>query len=279
VNDLILYEASTNPALSSHLLGIERVMHELVMENLKEAIESKKYSGPELLSMIQFEKLRMANDLDLASVLIKGKILKDIEDKNLWSVHPEHFSSLEDAARYYKISKSMLSNVRDWYNHIFPYLQEKMGMSIPEIWEEIGVSNFREITPVLKSLITGERSKALSVNSSVEHILEDIEATAQAAGQDLDENGKKEMAVEWALDAATRTNDELRKAIRPERTPNILAALMQRNGTTYLLAELTEDQVIMLRRIAGSHFDFAYVDLEQDPPHRVPLVKQLLKAV
>jgi len=204
---------------------------------------------------------------------MRGKILREIEAKSLWTTHPELFNTLEDAATYYKIPRSVLSNVRDWYNIVFPYFEEN-NIDVAETIESIGISNLREMTPVLKSLITGQESSRELTKASVEKVRNDVEATDRVANSNLTEEEKTLECVNWLLTAGHAPNQELRKNLRPR--PPIEAVLMSRNNTKFVVAEMDEEQSELLTSTLGKHFDFTYLKLEEVNTKSVPILKKIL---
>ena len=62
--------------------------------------------------MVATEKLRLVNGMDLAAIMLRGKILKDIEDQALHTVHPNHYDTLTALAEEQGISISELSDIR-----------------------------------------------------------------------------------------------------------------------------------------------------------------------
>jgi hypothetical protein len=101
---------------------------------------------------------------------------------------------------------------------------------------EIGISNLRELTPVLKAIITGVEPKSNTAKESLGVILDEVDKTIEMSHEEVDEETRQKMAFEWALAAGLETNRTLRKTLRPE--PPINAAILKRNGTSYLIAEL-----------------------------------------
>jgi hypothetical protein len=82
------------------------------------------------------------------------------------------------------------------------------------------------------------------------------------------------MAFETALEWGRGTTKQLRQSLQP--TDPIEAVILKRNGTRYIMAEVTDDQIAMLSRIMDRHIDFDYVDLEEDSPRTIPVIKRLL---
>lgn len=238
---------------------------------------------------IVIEELKMINGLDLAAVMLRGRLLDDIENRALWSVHPGGYATLEEMARDQGISITELSQVRDLYRIIFPFIEEELGMSIPELWEQIGKSNFREMVPVLKCLIAGpdEHTKA-SVRNSYERLMDDAAATLRAQGitdEQLIEDGAPpelvaaldgptdeditEAAIRNLIEAgAVMSNRDLRQTIRPERTPSLEPTIIRSNGNRVIVMTVSDDQYTLFERRMGSAIDPIEFNMPQDPVTR-----------
>jgi hypothetical protein len=77
----------------------------------------------------------------------REEALAKISKMQLWRYLPGDYSSEEEAVQMVgKLSRSMMSNIKDWYNIIFPYVQDVLRMSITEFWHSMELSNLREIT-------------------------------------------------------------------------------------------------------------------------------------
>ncbi len=63
------------------------------------------------------------------------------------------------------------------YNIVFPYLCDTLGMNLALVWEEIGKSNFRDLTPYLVRAITGDVSQSRNVEGFIEQLTENITAS------------------------------------------------------------------------------------------------------
>lgn len=256
VNAIETFIPSSSMQLSSALLGIESALEAAARANVEQVGDDFLDAEKEAMTII--EELRLLNGMDLAAVLLRGKLLRRIEETSMWSYHPARYGSLEEMAQDQGISVSNLSNIRDLNFVIFPWMASK-GMSIPDKWEQIGISKFRELIPVLKVMITGQASNTQSVQNSVETILNNTAATLLAANPDMEisEEEIRDTAIDDLLTAGElmRSRD-LRAHIRPQRTPNIeLDTYMTNEGTRLILAELTEDQWVMFNRLIGQHVD------------------------
>jgi hypothetical protein len=276
MSDLQIYEPSKNKQLSTYLLSLEQKLEDLALENLKPVLASGAYTGGEVLAMKEFEKLQLMNDYDLGGILIRAKIIDTIEQHKLYNTHPMGFKNLKEAAAYYKISYSRLSNIQDWCRIVFPYYRDVIGKQPHELLDEIGESNLRELTPILKAIVTGEEPQGRSAQESLKRILDDIDLTIEMSGEESEPEKRQKDAFEWALMAGLESNRTLRKTLRPE--PPLNATLLRRNGTSFLLVEMDERQTEKLVKSMGEKFDFVYVDLEKEDINRIPAVKQLMGA-
>ena len=247
---------SSSLSLSNSLLGIESALEAAARANVEAAGDG--FLDAEKEAMTVIEELRLINSMDLAAVLLRGKLLKRIEETSMWSYHPARYGSLEEMATDQGISVSNLSNIRDLNFVIFPWMTEK-GMSIAEKWEQIGISKFRELIPVLKVMITGQESRTTSVQNSVNAILDDTAATLRSANPDreITEEEIRDTAIDDLLTAGELLRSrELRARIRPQRTENIsVDSFVARDGSRFIIADLTEDQWIMFDRLLGQHVD------------------------
>ena len=204
--------------------------------------------------------------------------MDDIENRALYSVHPNGYTTLDEMARDQGISVSELSQVRDLTRIIFPYLEEEMGMAIPEIWEEIGKSNFREMVPVLKGLIEGvdDNTKA-SVADAVERLMNDAEASLMATRtiegiepEPPEDDEVIRAAITNLIEAgASMTNRNLRQTIRPERTESLEPTVVRYNNRRLIVMTADEDQYTLFQRKMGSYIDTVEMDLPQDPDQRM----------
>jgi len=235
---------------TSYLARLNAELGELAMLNLGEAIKSKGYTGPELLAMKTFEELRLIGGLDLASVLLKGERLKSIRELNMSEYLPGKYNSMEEAIQVEaKISRTEQSWITSLYEHVFPYVEKELNISVQEFWEDVPKSNAAEIVPHLRMIITDQPSRSENVRSKVKALL---------VNGNTEED--KRRAVQELISISAGTNNDVRKELRPDGTPTIPLAVIRRNGTRFILAEVTEDQLTMLNRAFGRHLDIYYHD-------------------
>jgi len=225
---------STNLILASYLTDFETRSEQAARQNLENALELAgtaldSYTDPEVRAMVKLEQLKLIGDLSLAELLLRGKLIKEIEDDALWSIHPNRYANMQEAAKSQGIGISEYSNIRDLYNIVFPYLCDTLGMNLALVWEEIGKSNFRDLTPYLVRAITGEVSQSRNVESFIEQLTENI-----AASFDNDDPGNDglihEEVVRQLMSAGTQTNRDLRQRIRQNDQHRIPAYVLEVPG-------------------------------------------------
>jgi hypothetical protein len=222
---IVTFQASQNRGLATALNNIEGAMLTAAEQNLDSylAVSGETYTGAERRAMVVCEQLKLVNGMDLAAVLLRGKLVKQIREEGLWTQHPQGYHSLEEMARDQGIAPSELSNSITLCETIFPYLEAHLGISVPVIWEQIGKSNFRELIPTLMGIITVTTVNA-TVAASVESIMTDTAATLSSARQaqgdnsDPTEEELNNAAIATLLEqGGSMTNRELRATVRTTR--------------------------------------------------------------
>lgn len=254
--------------LKARVISMEQELRTLAVDTIAANVAG--YSPEEVAAMVEFQILQGATDHELIPMMVKIRSLLKIEKMGLYSVLPGNYSSLKEATMSYaRISASEFSNLMDWGKIIFPYITQDLGMSISEFWSEFSPSNVREITPYAKAIITGEPSKSNNVNDAVTKLFTDLNADPYS------DTGKQD-AIETLLGSARgATNESLRKTLRPESTPPIDILMLKRNGNSYIVAELSEDQTKMLMYAFGRHINITTIDLQKENPQSIPLIRQI----
>lgn len=261
-NQVAVYQPSQNTQLSTAFMGLRQQLHAAAVANVAQVGDG--FTAAEKEAMIAVEELKLINGVDLTALLLRYEKVRDIRDRALWSHHPEGYGSLEQMARSCGISISELSDTIVLCEVIFPYLQDTLGASIAQVWEEVGKSNFRDLIPPLRSIITGEPSGSASVNASVERVLNDTAATLQAAGREAGDADVRRNAVEELVEAGGLPNRELRERLRPDRTTPVAPAVIQRDENRVVVMSVTEDQWTMLQRRLNGYMDPLTVNLPAD---------------
>ena len=281
------FQPSQNTALANSLMGIETALSNAAQANVDQAIQGAEYTEMEIRSMKTIEELKLVNGMDLAAILLRGKLLKQIEDEALYSFHPNQYTTLQDMAREQGISLSELSNVRDLCFVVFPYMEEQLGMNVALTFENIGKSNMRELVPVIKAIISGEETRG-TVQVAVERILNDTAATARAEAmangddEEIPDEEIRRQAISNILTAGEQmTNAELRRHVRRERTPGIDTTIIRNGGRRFVLAAMDEDQYTMFQRRMGTYMEPTEIALPDDPRQRrteaarIPIVRDI----
>lgn len=266
------YQASISPIMNNAILDLEDKIRMAAQANLDAALVQVGggFTETEQLAMLVVEELKQVNGLDLAAVLLRAKYINEIQRRNLLAAHPQQYTSMQEMANMQGISATELSMTMAMVDHIFPFIQERLGIPVAQLWEEIGKSKMRELVPVLLSIITGAPSDTASVRHSVDNILDDVAATNRAAGRELSE-GQLQMAAvaELLQHGATLNVRQLRQQIRPQRTAPISTSVMQ-VGNQRVLVMNVEDQGqwdTFMRRF-GENVDLHPVNLPADPVQR-----------
>jgi len=251
---LAVIAASPNTELSTGLLGVENYLRRAAEANVDAA--GSDFTTAERHAMVVVEELKLVNGMDLAGILLRGKLLREIEAGSLWTFHPGQFTTLQEMARAQGISIAELSQVRSLCNIIFPYIENTLHMSVPTLWEEIGRSNFCDMIGIMRGIITGEPTGSASVTASINHAMEDTAATARAAGQTFTDPELRAQTVHNLLEVGGQmTNAELRNHVRPTRTAAIEPTIIEVDGHQYMIAEISADQRTMLNRKLSGYME------------------------
>jgi hypothetical protein len=243
-----------------YVLSTEARLREMAVENITQL---EGYTGPEIYALTLVEMLKLSNQQDLVTIIVKGKILLELEKGDLYSAIPGGYTSPEQAVQVLTgLSATQQSNFKNLVRYVFPYVEDELGQSVIEWWETLDKSNVYEALPYWRAIITGKPSKSAKVNQ----VLERIEATMI----DTEPDDHKKQLFAAITEAASGTNEEMRKILRNEHTPIIDGVILRRNTRMYLNAEVNADQLVMLRRVAGDHLQLTNVS-DDIPPIRAYL--------
>ena len=247
---------TSNKVLYERLGEMRDEIADLAMQNVAKLTEVGGFTGPEALALGEFEKLKLLNDYDLLTIMLKGEVITLIEKRGYHNLLPQQYATAPEAIEIEGgLSRSEQSNIKDINNIIIPYATQ-LNVSIAEFWQT-KKSKLREIIPYLKVMITGDPSALESVNDTVEDMVDDI----RDIDPYLDDDEVVKQAVDNLVDAAqSETNKGLRELLRPNDIPPADAVIFMKNGTTIMVARLSGDQE---RRIRGSdYFDFRFIEIE-----------------
>lgn len=284
-------------------LGIENAAE----ANVAMVASEGTFTQTEIQAMTVVESLRQVNGLDFAAVILRAYYLRKIQEENALANHPSRWATLGQMAEDLKISTAELSQTLDLVNIIFPYVNEELSLTPQQLWDEVGKSKLREMTPVLKSVITGADSDTASTRAGVERCLEEArdilvnsaqygelgfdrledESISVAERQELQERFDQTVRHHAVDNLITRgmtmTVREIRGETRPERTPNIEASILRNNDIRMVVAEMTEDQYLMFVRKMGAYLDEQSIELAEEPQLRqaqaasVPELRALMR--
>lgn len=242
------------------------------------------YSQIEQRALLYGEMLNQSKGLSFAEVMIQGRIVATMERESLASVHPAGYRSLDELAKDQGIGASELSQIRDMTQTIFPWIQTTIGTDPAELWQEVGKSKLRELTPLLKRVISGEEARG-SVETSYDNLIAGINRVATEAGQTLTDETRQRAAVDQLIThGMTMTNADLRQTIRADRTPSLEPVILTRWNPTgveparrnYIIVEVTEDQMTMLSRRLHGYWDPVRVSATTEMDvNTVPILRRI----
>jgi len=266
---------STSRSLSNEILTLKERFEQEARLQVSEYLETdgRQFTQTEKYAMVKLQQLKMIKSLTLAKVILMGEVIQEIEAHGLWSAHPMGYQSMEEAAKDQGISLSEYSNIRDLTQIIFPYLQEA-GYTIAEQWERIGISKFRELIPVLKRAITGTESRSERVEAVFNNEMDDIYATASVAGDDMNDIAARQLVVDTFIQRGELPVTELRRHLRPERTPSLMGwRVPYRGNQSIFMMVVNEDQEQMLSRRLNGYMDVTPV--QRDEMSRSQVIREI----
>jgi hypothetical protein len=283
-NTIQTYQADS-ATLTNALGGLGDTLMRAAEENIRAGIEAaggsaSDYTALNMRAMVVTEALRLTTGLDLSTIIMRGRLIEQIEREGLTNVHPNGYANLTELAEQNGVSVGELSDIRTLVSVVFPFIQNELGMNLIEVWEQIGKSSFREMAPALRSLITGEQAGHTSVRNAVIALLDGAAASMIQEGADQEdlqtEEGRREVraaAVRNLLTlGATMPTRQLRRQVRPSRVPPIRMTTMQVSEERwYAVMELgTEEQKDLALRVMNSHAENMMIDgrSEQAAEHR-----------
>lgn len=263
MKDITVYSqadiTTSNDAIFSKMAEISVEIGYLAKKNVDAKTEGGNFTGPELLALKEFEKLRLLLDYDLVTLLMKGDIINEIEKKNLHTVLPSGYDSAELAIEVEAgLSPSEQSNIKDLRNIVVPYILSRDG-SLAEFWQ-IKRSNIREIIPHLKVLINGRPSDTRSVNDTVERLKQDVKDVDPALG----DGDVTDVAISSLLEVAKNTrNRDLRDHLRPQDIPPMDAIVWDfENGQKFIFATGDQDQLNKIIGTGDKYLRIFYMQIE-----------------
>jgi hypothetical protein len=273
------YQPSEDAIISNSLMNIENTFIDAARTQFfSQTNGGEGYTGAEQNAIVLTEALRLVRSLDLTAIMLRDKMLKEIEDTGAWSEHPERFQGLQALAQYVGLSITQLSYEGTVCRVVFPYFAT-LGITPVEIFDRISRSNLNEIVPVLRIMITGEQSARPATNEAATRFLDNAAASLRTAGENPTPNDIRDQAVQDLFEnGATMTQQAIRRHIRPSRTAPMDPVVITRGGRRYVIAAMDEDQYEALKNKTGTFLgDVNYIeDYNPNQARQVPGLRDLI---
>jgi hypothetical protein len=260
-NDNGMISFSNDYFMTNEINSLENTVLDAAKQTVDEEITGQgvQLTDTEMEAVVTVQVLKELNSVDLATLLLRYKYIRKIRDTNLVARHPGGYTSLVHMASDQGVSATELSRIVDLVEVVFPYLGNTLQMDIPTLWKDVGKSNFVDMLPVLKILISGNpATHSEQANASAQRFIDDAEAGYTAQGVEVPDRAQiRQEVVRDIVERGTLLNNhELRTHLRPERTPNITLYVYTVNDIpAYMIAGVTGDQLELLRRRAGAAID------------------------
>jgi hypothetical protein len=140
------------PKLLAAVAGLEIQVRQQAIANLGSATTTLR--GPALEAAISAEELRvLGTEVDYAHARLKAHILERLETGGLFAFHPSAPRSFNELVAEHGVSKSEASDLVTWERHIYPYLQKEFKLEPFQVWEMLGKTKRRRLTPYLRALL------------------------------------------------------------------------------------------------------------------------------
>lgn len=237
-------------------------------------------TGPERISAVAFEKLRLAQELRIGTDLMVGLIFETIEDRDLWRAHPEGYSSPEEGYKLAGYSTSEISDIRAMSRTIVPFMRkmekELSDFNAMETMLSVGKSNMRQLVPPLTVIITGEPSKQKKVNEYVNRVVDSVNALAKESGIKLTSDEERMYAARQMFEVGKATSNDLRTEMRGE-TPTIEGVMVGKEKKFLILELDDEEDFLTLDKIEGKYLTVNRVE-KGAPLTAVPMFRAMLEA-
>lgn len=235
-----------NPSLSKQIDDLYKTSHQEAQSNLDTLMDQNNFDNladSAKGAMLKLEQLKQTNGQTLVDIYVRYQLIEQIQTDDLWRAHPDSFDSVEDAVEAQGISKSEYSNILDFCETIFPYLTDA-GYNIQDLWETLGKSKFRELTPLLKRIITGEESRSKYVEKAFQKFVEIITGDTPAEGEDIPDTVRKQVVDHLLKLAEELPVRELRDEIRPDRRTKLQAYHSPYNDQKTVLLIIAEAEQV-----------------------------------
>lgn len=270
-----------NAGLTHARSSLRQQLEAAAEQNTAQLLEEG-YTALEVRAVNKVEQLRLLGGFELVTLLERGALMNEIEQEGLVTLFPGEYQRLEDICQAMGISKSEYSDTRTLCDTIFPWLEEHTETPLIAWWEDIGKSKFRELAPVLYGLIQGESARNHeTVNEAIRAQLDNAMANilteaVVAADRPLDEDEVATLTETVTADGSLQLRAilsvlefghlpvrEMRQAVRPSRTPNIVATMIRGENVSFAVLRMSAEQIELFQRLIGGHLDLAVVGATQ----------------
>jgi hypothetical protein len=152
------------------LAGLEAEVQRQAVASLGDTLSSM--TGPEKeAAVLDAELALLTGELDYSQTRLKAELLHRLNHRELWRFHPSSPASLAELLTGRGISNSEASDLIAWEQHIYPYLSDQLRMRPFEVWQQVGKTKMRKLTPFLRHLIDDEfESPSAKVRQGVERL-------------------------------------------------------------------------------------------------------------
>jgi hypothetical protein len=244
--------------------------------------DGREFGQLQIEAMEQVEALRLVGGLDLYSILLRYKFIRNILDHNLLAVHPGNYTvngdggvnpkPMKTMAEEQGISISELHDIIKLGSIVFPFLTQEYGPNaVADWWEDLGKARMREMVPTLISAITGERSGSGNVRTAIatateaaalNYVAEDTGSTL--TWNEIEPAERRRRVAREVADIVRRSPNvrEMRHALRGTTGTGDIMFLSNEtdDGRFIVCAELTSDQRLMMQRLMTDRVEFQAVN-------------------
>ena len=113
-------------------------------------------TAPQRRAALAAEQLKiLGTELDYAHTRLRAQLLDELDTGELWSFHPSSPAAFKELVVELGVSKSEASDLLAWERHIYPYLKEHFDLGPFEVWQLLGKTKRRRITPYLRHVLDG----------------------------------------------------------------------------------------------------------------------------
>jgi hypothetical protein len=278
--DLFTYEGSLDD--NPDIRKLESRVFDIAKAQIDAEAPPGSFEGQRYIAMIHYRELVLLKKMDVASFVVKARVIAYIEKHNLWAAFEGYKSSEEAAAVEADISPSEYSNMKDLWTFIIPYCTQ-CGISLEELLTKKG-ANLRMCIPILKNIAVNQLSSSKRVNLRIEQMEEEIRKIAESRNEIVTAKEVRKQMAENILVLMDGTNQDLRKGLDPYAPENARendpvnsqypCLIIPQNKKKYIVVEVDQDGLnefmpFLQKRCVVDHV------MSGDNPKTYPLVKKL----